>query len=285
MATITLTANTNYSALSVANGDTIDLAGFVLTLDVQPTETDVQVTTPGTSGNVVFSSAWDLSTWDFFAGTGATGVLISSLPSGSTIRSATGGTGTNSICVTTNNGAIVTVNGGTGNGSRGVTTNNGTITTANGGSNGNANGVTTNNGTVTTANGGTNTAVGVFINNGTVTTANGGSVVNSTGVTTNNGTVTTANGGTNATAYGIITNNGLCLRLSDSTGRGVNEWRGSRCFVEGPHIAGVIPNNIKTVYSLGTLSGSATIANDATVITLSEGGTKFPPIGPGGLVF
>jgi len=43
MAIITLTADTDYSTLTVANGDTIDVNGFTLTFDVAPTETGVQV--------------------------------------------------------------------------------------------------------------------------------------------------------------------------------------------------------------------------------------------------
>lgn len=215
MATVTLIANTNYSALTLANDDTIDCAGFVLTLNIQPTHTGIQVTSPGTAGTVVFSGAWLLPTWDFFAGANGFGGMIGTLPTGATIKSITGGSASN--------------------------------------------------------------GTGIATNNGTVTTANGGTFGSGLGVGTNNGTVTLALGGSGGVAnHGVSTNNGLCLRLTDGTGRGVSIWRGSQCFVEGPYIAGVIPTNIKTIYSLGALSGSATIAGDATVVTLSEGGGSRP---------
>jgi hypothetical protein len=38
MATITLTENTTYSTLMIMSYDTIDLAGYVLTIDSQPYE-------------------------------------------------------------------------------------------------------------------------------------------------------------------------------------------------------------------------------------------------------
>jgi hypothetical protein len=353
MATITLTGDTNYSALSVANGDTIDCAGFVLTLDVQPTETGVQVTSPGTNGRVVFSDGWNLSTWDFFAGASTTAGMISTLPSGATIKSMTAGASTNAYGINTNNGTVISLTSGSGSAAVGILTNNGTVTTATGGSGGggarcvftnSASGVITtliggpsggatgcntnngtigtatasgvaavetNNGTITTATGGSasaangcntnsvgatiasviggsaNNANGCNANNGTITTATGGSANGAHGVSSQNGTVLVSIGGSAATAHGINLGIGFVLRVTDNTGRGLASQRGSAIFVEGPHIAGVIPDNIKTIYSLGALSGSATIAGDATVITLSEGtgGASFPPIGPGGLVF
>jgi hypothetical protein len=278
MATVTLIANTNYSALTLANDDTIDCAGFVLTLNIQPTHTGIQVTSPGTAGTVVFSGAWLLPTWDFFAGANGFGGMIGTLPTGATIKSITGGSASNGTGIATNNGTVTTAIGGSGTSANGIVTNNGTVTTARGGAVTSGAGVSTNNGTVTLAIGGTTaSSTGIATNNGTVTTANGGTFGSGLGVGTNNGTVTLALGGSGGVAnHGVSTNNGLCLRLTDGTGRGVSIWRGSQCFVEGPYIAGVIPTNIKTIYSLGALSGSATIAGDATVVTLSEGGGSRP---------
>jgi hypothetical protein len=312
MATITLTANTDVSALSLANDDTIDLAGFVLTFDVQPTVTGIQVTTPGTNGTCVFPVACVIPTWDFFGGSNTLPGMIDTLPANCEIGTITGGAGANSRgvstndgiigsafagsglqshAVLTNNGTVTSVVGGLGSNANGIITNNGTVTTSEGGAVGR--GINTNNGTVTTANGSaTSTAEGINLNNGTVHTSNaggstgcngtlenrgivyvsnGGAFGNANGVVTNNGTVLVANGGTISTARGVATNNGLCLRLTDNTGPGVFAWRGAACFVEGPFIDGIIPDNLKTIYSLGPLSESATIAGDATVITLSEG--------------
>jgi hypothetical protein len=230
MATITLTANTNVSALTLASDDTIDLAGFVLTFDVQPTATGIQVTSPGTNGTCVFPVACVIPTWDFFAGATGSAGMIQTLPANCEIGSITGGPIANN---------------------RGIANNNGTVGVSNGGAD--------------------STAHGVATNNGTIGAANGGSGAFATGASTNNGTIHRANGGSFSTAHGVRFNNGLCLRLTDNVGRGVSDWNGGTCFVEGPFIDGVIPSNLKTIYSLGPLSENATIAGDATVITLSEG--------------
>jgi hypothetical protein len=293
MATVTLTANTDVSALSLANDDTIDLAGFVLTFDVQPTVTGIQVTTPGTDGRCVFPVACVIPTWDFFGGSNTTAGMIGTLPATCEIGSITGGELTSSHGVNTNAGIVGTANGGTGGNTMGVLTNNGHVETCNGREATSARGVFTNNGTVGTANGGTGgNTHGVSDNNGTVGRAKAGSggashgvnqnfrlvaeaegsdLDNAKGVNSNFGTVVLARGGLINTGSGIQNNHGLCFRLEDSTGPGVFIWNGVTCFVEGPFINGIIPTNIKTIYSLGPLSENATIAGDATVITLSEG--------------
>jgi hypothetical protein len=272
MATVTLAANTDVSALSLSDGDTIDLAGFVLTFDVQPTVTGIQVTTPGTNGTCVFPVACAIPTWDFFAGSNTTAGMIGTLPANCEIGSITAGSITNSRGIQTNNGTVGLANAGSGSTAYGITTQNGIVGTANGGSGSTAVGILNNNGMVGTANGGSaNQAFGVSTNNAKVGTANGGIGSSAHGISGNNGTVGAANGGSDPSAYGILFNNGLCLRLSDSVGSAVNTWRGNACFVEGPFIDGTIPSNIQTIYSLGQLSENATIAGDATVITLSEG--------------
>jgi hypothetical protein len=272
MATITLAANTNVSALSLANDDTIDLAGFELTFDVQPAVTGIQVTTPGTAGTCVFPVACVIPTWDFFAGTGT---MIATLPVNCEIGSITAGSVVNARGISTNNGTVTTANGGSASITHGVNANNGTVTTANGGSAGNARGISTNNGTVTTANGGSASgANGVNTNSGTVTTVNGGSSSGADGVRTNNGTVTTANGGSASNADGIFTNNGTCLRGEDATGRAINISRGDFKLVIGPEFQTTISNpagDITTIYSIGPLSELATIPPEIEVVELSEG--------------
>lgn len=304
MATYTLTANSNYSAIkgSLANNDTIDCAGFQLTIDEQPLLTGIAVTTPGTAGTMVVSGAYDLSTWSATAGTVP---LIATFPAGASLGTATGGSAVSARCITTNSGTVTTANGGSANGAVGVSTNNGTITTANGGSTfgahgvninngtvttanggiaGSANGVSTNNSTVTTANGGSATnAHGVASNFSTVTTANGGSVGNAHGVNANSSTVTTANGGTNATAYGVNSNSGFALRGFDSTGLAVNVMRGGPKLIIGPDWQCNTTNytSVDLIYSIGEVSGSGSIPVGTTVTILSEGtggGVRIPNI-------
>ena len=302
MATITLAANTNVSALSLANDDTIDLAGFVLTFDVQPTVTGIQVTTPGTAGTCVFPVACVIPTWDFFAGAG---VLIATLPANCEIGNATGGSTTSARGISTNNGVVGTSQGGAGGlshgvftnngtvdvavgsdstGSHGVFTNNGIVNTANGGAAGSAVGVMINNRTVGTANGGTSGAGsnnGVGTNNGAVTVANGGIGNNANGINTNNGTCVTANGGQSSLSRGIRFNNGVCLRAFDDVERAIFESSGDYKVVIGPDFRTTIVNpagNMTTIYSVGKLSDLATIPPEIEVVELS-GGAAFSGIG------
>ncbi len=293
MATITLVANTNYSALvGLANGDTIALAGFRLTIDAQPTHTGIFVTTVGTAGTVVVNSSYNMSTWSFTAGKGT---LIATFPTGATAGTVTGGTSGGANGITTNNGTVINVVGGS-SAANGISTNNGTVSTATGGSasgghavatNGvsgvistaaggsvnNAQGCSTNNGSITAANGGTTSnSTAVATNNGIITTATGGSATSANGVGTNNGTVTTAVGGSVANAFGVTTNNGLVLNLTDAFANAVSVWNGRSTFVFGPGVAGTIKSPITTIYSLGAMNPAATLPGGATVVTLSEGG-------------
>jgi hypothetical protein len=164
MATITLASDTNVSALSLANNDTIDLAGFVLTFDAQPAVTGIQVTSPGTVGTVVFPVACLIPTWDFFAGTTT---MILTLPADCEIGSVTGGTLTNRRGIATNNGVVGTAIGGAGPTAAGILTNNGVVGTAIGGAGTGAIGISTNNGTVIRSVGGAGTgANGISTNSG-----------------------------------------------------------------------------------------------------------------------
>jgi fibronectin-binding autotransporter adhesin len=296
MATFTLTANSDYSAIkgSLANDDTIDCDGFRLTVDEQPALTGIAVTSPGTAGTMTVNDAYDMSTWSITAGTVQ---MIGTFPSGATLGSATGGSVNNSHAIGTNNGTVITATAGN-SASRGVNTNNGTITNANasgaitgtavltnngtitnatGGAGSTSFGCQTNNGTVTNATGGqAGSAAGVSANNGTVTNATGGSGANANGVTTNTGTVLSATGGSNATAYGVATNLAIVFAADDATGFGVNNSFSAIKVVDGPNYKSRIITSgtarpVTTVYSIGTLSNLASLDPGITVITVNTG--------------
>lgn len=231
----TLIADTNLSSLTLANGDSIALAGWQLTIDNLPTATGIDVSTVGTAGKVAFSGTGvdaQLPTWSFTAGTGP---LISLVPSGVWIG---------------------TVNGGSASAAYGVNSNTGTVTTANGGS--------------------VNGAYGVKNNTGTVTTANGSSASDAYGVKNNYCLVVLATGGSgSSTAYGVFSSWGEVLSVTPGTSRAVGSFSGDIKFIFGPTFNGVFtPSSTAattTIYSVGAVSGSATIPGDITVIELSEG--------------
>ena len=156
MSTITLTENTTYSTLMILDGDTIDLAGYLLTIDSEPGETGISITSPGTAGTVTLSGGYDLSTWSMTAGTAQ---LIATIPSGTELGSLTGGSATSAYGCSINNGTITTCTGGSGGtNASGCNTNRGTITTCTGGSATTAQGCYGNQGLITTAVGGTGTS-------------------------------------------------------------------------------------------------------------------------------
>jgi len=275
MATYTLTANSNYSAIkgSLANDDTIDCDGFRLTVDEQPALTGIAVTSPGTAGRMTVSGAYDMSTWSITAGTAA--LIDGTFPAGATLGTATGGTATgahgiatNAGTVTTatggtvgvgiltnngtvtdalgsanqtgvndNNGTVTNATGGTGANARGVFNNNGIITNATGGSASATNGVQNNNGTITNVTGSSSSTVarGCDVNNGTIENATGGSQNGSSGVQINNGTLLSATGGSNASAHGVNTNFGIVFAAEDATGFGVNNSFSAIKVVDGPN--------------------------------------------------
>jgi len=273
MATITLTANTNVSALSLANDDTIDLAGFQLNFDVQPTVTGIQVTSPGTAGTCVFPVACVIPTWDFFAGTiGLTG-MIATLPSNCEIGNITGGTSTSAYGINTNNGVVNHSRGGSGNNSRGINTNNGTVALAQGGSNSNAFGIGNNEGICCEAIGGTfANAFGISTNNRKLTSITGGTVAGANGVNTCNTPVESVTGGSVVNSHGVNIMFSFSLRITDTDATAVNSWRSSSTLVSGPDCNGTIKTPVETIYSIGPMSESAILPAGATVIELSEGG-------------
>lgn len=249
MTTHTLTANTNLSSLTLANGDSIALAGWQLTIDNLPTATGIDVTTVGTAGTVVFSGAGvnaQLDTWSFTAGTTA---LISSIPSGVTIGTLTGGTGSNCHGANSSSGYVITLNSGSGPNALGISTNTGRVGTANALT---RNCINTNTGTVELANGSTTSAA--------------------QGVATNYGVVLVAQGNFN---YGVNFNYGMALAIKDGAQIGVSHNYGSIKLIDGPNFTGTFftdgGNQTTTIYSIGAVNGSATIPGDITVIELSEG--------------
>jgi len=297
MATFTLTANSNYSAIkgSLANDDTIDCDGFRLTVDEQPALTGIAVTSPGKAGRMTVNGAYDMSTWSITAGTAA--LIDGTFPSGATLGSATGGSAASSPGISTNNGTVGNVTGGSANGANGIATNGGTVTNATGGSANGANGVNTNNGTVTNATGGSasgangvftnngtvtnatagnNTGPGVSLNNGTVENATGGSGTFAHGVNTNSGTVLSAIGGSDASAHGVLTNLAIVFAADNATGNGVQNSFSAIKVVDGPNYKSRIITSgtarpVTTVYSIGTLSNLADLDPGITVITVNTG--------------
>jgi hypothetical protein len=300
MAIFTINANTNYSAIkdSLSNGDTIRIAtnAVRLTVDEAPLLTNITVDSPGVSGRMTVTGAYDMSTWSIIAGTVT--LIDGTFPAGATLGSATGGSSNFASGITTNNGTVITCIGGASTNARGIETNNGNVITATGGRTaGGTHGINVNNGIVTTANGSSAIgAMGVLTNNGIVTTANGGGFSNSRGVLTNNGTVITANGGSASTTHGVEANNGTvitanggnvsiangialnnstCLKANDGVSRAISLSRGDFKLVIGPDFQTTISNpvgDITTIYSIGPLSNLATIPAGVTVIQLGTAG-------------
>jgi hypothetical protein len=275
MATYTLTANSNYSAIkgSLANDDTIDCAGFRLTVDEAPALTGIAVTSPGTAGRMTVNGAYDMSTWSITAGT--VPLIDGTFPAGATLGSSTAGSATGAHGITTNAGTVTTAAGAAVSAS-GINTNNGNVTNATGGSASGAHGVTFNNGTVINATGGSaGGAQGANINNGTVENATGGSASNANGVVSNNGTVLSATGGSNAGAHGVVTNTAIVFAAEDATGNGVQNSFSAIKVVDGPNYKSRIITSgtarpVTTVYSIGTLSSLASVSSGIIVIEVNE---------------
>lgn len=262
MAIYTLSTSANYSAIkgSLANGDTIriDTNAVRLTIDEQPLLTNITVDSPGVSGRVTVSGAYDLSTWSMTAGTVT--LIDGTFPAGATLG---------------------TVTAGTALGASGCTSNAGTITTANGGSGQNARGVVDNFGTVTNANGGSGSgAVGIVRNSATVGTATGGSNGTAHGIDENRSCVTKAVGGSNATAYGINQCDGICLEATDNTARGVNNFRGGPKLINGPEFKTGTTNYtaVPLIYSIGQVSNLAAIPGTIPITILTAGSGGFSGI-------
>jgi hypothetical protein len=262
MAILTISVNSNYSAIkgSLANGDTIriDTDAVRLTVDEQPLLTNITVDSPGFSGRMTVSGAYDLSTWSIVAGTVA--LIDGTFPAGATLGSASASpTVNNAFGITANAGTVLVVNGGGGTSGRGVSINNGTVSVANGGSGA--------------------SAPGVNVNNGTVGIANGGSNGISHGVLLNNGSVTTANGGSHIGAFGVGANIGNVLRAFDSTGLAIGSNQGGPKLIIGPdyQTATTSYTAVPKIYSIGEVSNLAAIPGTTEIVILSEGsGGGFP---------
>lgn len=297
MAIFTISSDTNYSAIkgSLANGDTIriDTNTVRLTIDEEPLLTSITVDSPGVSGRMTVSGAYDMSTWSIFAGTGT--LIDGTFPAGATLGSVTGGAASGSVGISQNAGTVILSTGGTTSNCQGVGTNqpSGVVLTAIAGTGTSAVGVSANNGLVDVAisssassgfgvnnnNGTVNTAtangnVAVLNNNGTVGVATGGSGNGHHGVGTNNGTVLEAIGGTNAGAHGVNTNLATVFAASNNTGFGVNNSFTAIKVVDGPNYASRIITSgtarpVTTVYSIGPLSSSASVSAGITVIEVS----------------
>ncbi len=283
MATITLVGNTNYSALTVADGDTIALAGFALTFDVNPSQVNVIVQSPGSNGTIVIGApnTYTFSGWTFTAGNAT---LLTTLASGKTVGGTWIGGAANTRAIATNSGTINgDVRGGSGVNSYGVNINSGTI-----------------NGNVRAQNG--DSAFGVATNNGTINgNVTGGSVSNGRGISSNNGLINgNVTGGSAFGTHGIGTHNGsIC---GDVTGGSVSTANGiSTCYgiVDGAIINGTgaaigtfppvffargnllqttVPSTVQKFYSFGIVNPAAT--NNAVSTTVLSEGTVSKPTHP-----
>lgn len=255
MATITLAANTNVSALSFVDGDTINLAGFTLTLDVNPTQTGVQVITPGTAGKVVLGapSVFTLADWQFTAGTG---VLIAVVAAGKTFGgNVTGGTSASAHGISSMLGTVTgNATGGSGNSAAGIYINYGEVS-----------------GNVTGGSG--TSAYGILANEGLVSgNVTGGPGGNSHGISAHRHLVTgKVTGGEVATAFGVYVCMGMTLgEVVDGVALGIADYRSNMTIINGPGFKGVLGPNLRTVYSLfGPISPLATVNPATQVIVLS----------------
>ena len=173
MATITLAANTNLTAIAgLVNGDTIDCNGFLLTINQQPTHTNISVVSPGKAGTVTISGAYDLSTWSFTAGT----TTMMNVPANARVGSVKGG---NASCVNVNSGRILACYGSDIAAAFGCNNNNALIDFAKGGAFAAAHGVGNQNCTVLLAEGGVGlTTYGVSSNLGNTERANNAHAIN-----------------------------------------------------------------------------------------------------------
>lgn len=284
MATVTLTGNTAYSALSVANGDTIALAGFALTFDVNPAQTGVIVQTPGTAGTVVLSTpnTYTFSGWTFTSGTGN---LLTTIAAGKTVGGDWyGGVTANTRAIVTNNGTINgNVYGGTvGANIYGVLTNNGTINgnvTARSGQGGF--GVSANAGTINgnVVGGSVSSASGISTNTGLINgNVTGGSAFGCHGISTNSGSICgTVTGGSISTANGISTCYGIIDgAIINGTGAAIATFP-PVFFARGNLLQTTVPSTVQKFYSFGTVNPAAT-NNAVSTTVLSEGSSSKPQL-------
>ncbi len=254
MSTINLVANTNFSALTVANNDTINLTNFTLTFDTAPTQTGVTVdgSVSGSTNRVALGSptTYTFTNWIFKAGAGP---LLSSVASGKTINGGSwrGGNGMLGHAIATNSGTINNADflGGSFAEARGLDNNSGALV-----------GCTVRGGTV---------SAGCGQNNGTLTNCvlTGGAKsaldTNAASCTITGGSIT---GGTGSQGYGVGTNSGVITALTitgGTAGTGVNTCDGTgtanACtIVGGPGGSGAPGINTLTLPLLNcTITGGA----------------------------
>lgn len=257
MAIFTLSTSSNYSAIkgSLANGDTIriDTNAVRLTVDEQPLLTNITVDSPGVSGRMTVSGAYDLATWAIVAGTVT--LIDGAFPSGATLGSATASaTGGTQHAIASNNGTVLVAIGGGAASARGINFNSGKVGSAVGGS-----GIQ---------------AFGVGTNFATVGNATGGTGSNANGVNTNNSCVTTATAGAGPGAAGVNINNGICLRAFDSGASvAITQLIGGPKLIIGPdyQTATTSYSFVEKIYSIGEVSPLAAIPGTIEIVLLSEG--------------
>lgn len=285
MAVFTISANTNYSAIkaSLANGDTIriDTNAVRLTVDEAPLLTGITVDSPGVSGRMTVSGAYDMSTWSIVAGTVA--LIDGTFPAGAALGNVTAGSGTSAAGININSGTVTgDATGGTGIAAIGVNTNNGTIegnvvaTAAN-----SSFGCDTNNGTIRgNVVGGTGpSAHGLQSNIGTVQGNVTGGSGSARGMMFNRGTIVgNIVGGTSVAALGVNLNSGVILGgTQNDVGAAIGGFLGSTLLINGPLCQISIPASVTKIYALfGAFTGSATIPIGTEVIVLSEGTSGIP---------
>lgn len=257
MATVTLGANANISALTFANNDTIALAGFTLNFDVSPSQTGVSVTSVGSAGKITLGapSSYPLTGWQFTAGTGP---LLASLAAGKSFGgNATGGTASGAHAVAANYGNLTgNMKGGSAANACGCYINYSTGVIA---------------GTLT--GGSANTAYGTLANEGKITGGVvGGSVAGAHGVSHHRsiamGLVT---GGSAVGSFGIDNCLGVALGgIVPGVGLAIGSYGGDTILLNGPLCQSVLPASLATIYSLfGPISPLATVNPGTQVIVLS----------------
>ena len=270
MSTITLTENTTYSTLMILDDDVIDLAGYLLTIDSEPGETGISITSPGTAGTVTLSGGYDLSSWSMTAGTVP---LVVTIPAGTVLGSVTAGSGTNAYGCTNNYGTITTCTGGSGANAYGCQTNysGGIITTCLAGTGSNARGCYNNysGAIITTATGGSGatTACATNWSGGVITTCTGGTNANASGCNNNSGTITNCTGGSGTNAHGCNANLGTgkittCTGGTNTNASGCNSNYGTITLCTGGSGTGSTTNGCNFNYALvvtavGGSAGSA----------------------------
>jgi len=238
----TLSADAAWSSIkeSISNGDEIDLSGFQLTIDEEPTHTGIDVVSPGTAGTVVIDGAYDMSTWSFTGGTAA--ALMASVPTGCSIDALTGGEGTSDVGATNIYGHVEMLSGGSGTycyGSNAIRAG-ATIGTCVGGPSGSnySYGCVNNYGYIALAQGGDGTGSrAIYSNYGYVALGEGSDTSpGSYAISSNFCHVSLARGGASSQAISI--NYGQVHQSEDGVQRAIGYVGAVHMLVDGPNFAG-----------------------------------------------